>query len=251
MIKAAECSECGNFRSLFDYFHAITDFQIPSTGAQLLFFCQSIILYIKRKFTDIDNLHYRMHDLKLFHMKPSKTPPKLLLCSLPLHRPEPSGLATPPPFRVPVAVPFIWEEEPGRPRKDTIVIKPNQKPFSARSLELPPRMVAEELKMKADRTNATSPTSVLDVTYFIHRSRSFSRCYSFNTGNERSKGDESKEKRESNRACKSSIYSSSFDASSCGCDEGMESSVKIRRFKRHRSLIDVSMHATSYLLVSL
>ncbi|KAF3328315.1 hypothetical protein FCM35_KLT06921 [Carex littledalei] len=198
-----------------------------------------------------------MHDLKLFHMKLSKTPPELSLCSLPLHRPEPSGLATPPPFRVPVAVPFIWEEEPGRPRKESILIKPNQKPFSARSLELPPRMVAEELKMKADRTNATSPTSVLHVTYSICRSRSFSRCYSFNTGNERSKGDKGeknaresdaiwfqKEKRESKGACNSSI-------SSCGCDESKGSRVKITRFKRHHSLIDVSMHATSHFLLGI
>jgi hypothetical protein len=204
-----------------------------------------------------------MHDLKpakfnntkLSHMELSSiTPPKLSLDSLPLHRAEPPGLATPPPFRVPIAIPFVWEEEPGRPRKESILIKPKQKPFSYRSLELPPRMVAEELRMKAGMKHPTSPTSVLDVPCSISRSRSWSRCCSFNTRNERSqsyKGEKNAEKRESSGSSNSLISSSSFDASFCGCDEGKESRVKITRIKRHRSLVDVSVHATSSFLVEL
>lgn len=192
---------------------------------------------------------------KLFYMEQSAaTPPKLSLHLLPLHLPEPSGLVTPPPFRVPVAVPFLWEEEPGRPRKESTISKPSQKPISIKSLELPPRMVAEVLKMKAGTKTGTSPTSVLDVPCSISRSRSFSRCYSFNRGNERNqyeRGEKNDRKRESSGSSNSSISCSSFDASSCGCVKGKESHVKITRIKRHRSFIDISVHATSSLLVNL
>jgi hypothetical protein len=181
------------------------------------------------------------------------TPPKLMLDSLPLHRQEPPGLATPPPFRVPVSIPFVWEEEPGRPRKEFILIKPNQKSFSYRSLEPPPRMVAEELRMKAGMKHATSPTSVLDVSCSITRSRSLSRCCSFNTRNERSRsyrGEKNAKKRESSGSSNSSMSSSSFDASSSGCDEE-KFHVKMTKIKRHHSLLDISVHATSSFLVKL
>ncbi|KAJ1689365.1 hypothetical protein LUZ63_013520 [Rhynchospora breviuscula] len=192
------------------------------------------------------------------------TRPKLSLESIPFHCTESSGLATPPPCRFPAAIPFLWEEEPGRPKKQSTLRKPTQKPRSARSLELPPRMMAEEFKMKAGKKNVTSPTSVLDVSYSINRLRSFGRHYSFNNGKERSQVDRreknarkggaiwfhKEQTRDSNAASNSVIPSSSFNTS-CRHEQGKVCTVKITRLKRHRSLIDVSVHATSHLLIGI
>ncbi|KAJ3684705.1 hypothetical protein LUZ61_013869 [Rhynchospora tenuis] len=191
------------------------------------------------------------------------TRPKFSLDSIPFHWTEPSGLATPPPCRFPAAIPFLWEEEPGRPKKQSILSKPNHKHRSARSLELPPRMVAEEFKMKADKRNVASPTSVLDVSYSIGRLRSFGRRYSFNNGKERSQGDKGekndrkvgviwfhKERKESNGASNSVISSSSY-RTSCHHEQGKGCHVKITRLKRNRSIVDVSVHATSNLLIGI
>ncbi|KAF5731264.1 hypothetical protein HS088_TW19G00870 [Tripterygium wilfordii] len=82
-------------------------------------------------------------------------PPKLSLFSLP-NKPnqEPPGMLTPP-LRTSVSVPFQWEEVPGRPRPSTIT-DAEPKPKTARSLDLPPRLLINE---------ANSPTTVLDGPY--------------------------------------------------------------------------------------
>ncbi|KAJ4730515.1 hypothetical protein LUZ62_019550 [Rhynchospora pubera] len=198
----------------------------------------------------------------MYHMEQNTTTlPKLSLDSVPFHWTESSGLATPPPCRFPAAIPFLWEEEPGRPKKQSILSKPNQKPHSARSLELPPRMMGEEFRMKAGKKNVTSPTSVLDVSYSISRLRSFGRHYSFNNGKERSQVDRREKNarkggviwfhKEQTRDSNNSVISSSSFNTSCHREQGKGCTVKITRLKRHRSLIDVSMHATSHLLIGI
>ncbi|KAL5567752.1 hypothetical protein UlMin_024327 [Ulmus minor] len=93
-----------------------------------------------------------------------KTVPKLSLFSLtPSQQPEPSGMRTPP-LRASASVPFLWEEAPGKPRENDI--KPKNSPV--RSLELPPRLLAE--------IKVTSPTTVLDGPE-VGRSMSFTFSY--------------------------------------------------------------------------
>ncbi|GJZ88035.1 hypothetical protein Tco_0659817 [Tanacetum coccineum] len=70
--------------------------------------------------------------------EPISTPPKLLLFSLHSKQPTlPDGL-TPPPFAT-AAVPFLWEEAPGKPRLAKVDDPPKSK--IVRSLDLPPRLI--------------------------------------------------------------------------------------------------------------
>lgn len=104
--------------------------------------------------------------------EPSTTVLKLSLFSLPNQPPEPPGTLTPP-LRTSASVPFQWEEVPGKPRHcDT-----ESKPKSARSLELPPRLLSETAKV----VNLPSPTTVLDGPD-VGRSLSFT--FSFRNNSE-------------------------------------------------------------------
>lgn len=87
--------------------------------------------------------------------------PKLPLFSVPLMQStEPSGMLTPP-FHSSAAVPFRWEEEPGKPRPCTALA--NISDFATKCLELPPRLLSE--------TKLPSPTTVLEGPYAGTRSK--------------------------------------------------------------------------------
>jgi hypothetical protein len=88
--------------------------------------------------------------------------PRLPLFSVPLMQStEPSGMLTPP-FHSSAAVPFRWEEEPGKPRPCTALA--NISDFATKCLELPPRLLSSDTKL-------TSPTTVLDGPYAGTRSK--------------------------------------------------------------------------------
>ncbi|MBA0735593.1 hypothetical protein Gogos_019428 [Gossypium gossypioides] len=88
--------------------------------------------------------------------------PKLSLYSFPCMAKESSGMMTPP-IHASVSIPFLWEEAPGRPRRsyrgseNETDTSNGSKPNVARSLELPPRLLA-----KAKVANMPPPTTVLD-----------------------------------------------------------------------------------------
>ncbi|XP_030548107.1 uncharacterized protein At4g00950 [Rhodamnia argentea] len=86
----------------------------------------------------------------------STAPGKLLLVSVApktAESPDPSGMRTPP-FHTTAAVPFRWEEEPGKPRPcSALAIVPSPgpgEPYSATRtcLELPPRLLSEAIIAK-------------------------------------------------------------------------------------------------------
>ncbi|KAK9075234.1 hypothetical protein SSX86_003555 [Deinandra increscens subsp. villosa] len=68
------------------------------------------------------------------------TPPKLSLFSLP-SKPQPDVGVTPPVNALAAAVPFLWEEAPGKPRPTAASDDP-PKSKAVRSLDLPPRLAA-------------------------------------------------------------------------------------------------------------
>lgn len=107
------------------------------------------------------------------------TPPKLSLYSVPGQRMKPLGTATPPP-RVLVSVPFMWEEAPGKPRKQPTPGGHGMMPGGARSLDLPPRMVAAMVEAKSNKT--LSPTTALDGPEHATRPVPLGSCYSFSFG---------------------------------------------------------------------
>ncbi|RRT43951.1 hypothetical protein B296_00052976 [Ensete ventricosum] len=107
------------------------------------------------------------------------TPPKLSLSSVPGQRMKPLGTATPPP-RVLVSVPFMWEEVPGKPRKQQTTGGHGMMPGVVRSLDLPPRMVAAMIELKSNKT--LSPTTVLDGPEHASRHVPLGSCYSFSFG---------------------------------------------------------------------
>ncbi|KAK1364222.1 DUF688 domain-containing protein [Heracleum sosnowskyi] len=89
----------------------------------------------------------------------SSTPKLLMLSPSPKLSPKPLALSSPP-HQTSVSVPFLWEEEPGKPRPCTalITLPPHQK-----CLELPPRLQPMEYSRLITKT--PSPTTVLDGPY--------------------------------------------------------------------------------------
>ncbi|KAG1367667.1 hypothetical protein COCNU_14G001350 [Cocos nucifera] len=206
---------------------------------------------------------------------PSSTPPKLNLYSLPSQRREPAGMATPP-VRVPVSVPFSWEEAPGKPRKEPGLgdPRPSPSPVWHRGLDLPPRMVLEEMRSN----NNLSSIAVHDGPYVLGRAAT---CSAFSSGENPVKTKERgvwfwrrvkerKVRRDGNwemsfkglRGFISPSLSSSSQSSagsSIGDGVGNEEEeeeeeeakhdrkVRITRFRRTKSLASVSSHATSHL----
>ncbi|KAK3428529.1 hypothetical protein EUGRSUZ_E00045 [Eucalyptus grandis] len=86
----------------------------------------------------------------------STAPRELLLVSVApkmVESPDRSGMRTPP-FYTTAAVPFRWEEEPGKPRPcSALAIVPSPgpgEPYSAtgKCLELPPRLLSEAIIAK-------------------------------------------------------------------------------------------------------
>ncbi|XP_077228952.1 uncharacterized protein At4g00950-like isoform X2 [Tasmannia lanceolata] len=197
--------------------------------------------------------------------EPSSTP-KLTFSSLPSQPREPSGMLTPP-FRLPVSVPFIWEEAPGKPRACSA------KPSGAKSLDLPPRLLTE-IRM----TTLPSPTTVLDGPYVgrsvsctslreIGRKNLF-EIYSPEKGQFRKRKEEkfvgfwrkNRERRSKGEASLmiSSSSSSSLNSSSSSPTtsnglisrdrnaSGDETKVKITRFRRNNSLLNISDRSTHF-----
>ncbi|KAK9291526.1 hypothetical protein L1049_019474 [Liquidambar formosana] len=111
--------------------------------------------------------------------EPSSTP-KLALFSFPSQSAEPAWMLTPP-HQALASVPFQWEEAPGKPRPSTTTggggASTLSEPEIGRSLELPPRLLAE-VKV----TNMPSPTTVLDGPYV---GRTLSYTFSFRKGESR------------------------------------------------------------------
>lgn len=202
-------------------------------------------------------------------MKEPSTTLKLSLFSLPRQPPEPSGTLTPP-LRTSASVPFQWEEAPGKPRH----CKTESKPKSARSLELPPRLLSENAKV----VNLPSPTTVLDGPDHLGRSLSFT--YSFRNNSEtlgkrvisRDGGGYFGSRRWGSfrKSTKEAVLGPSFSissyvaaggdqsqtsgvstAGSCGVQfgGGDHANVKITRVRRRGSLLNLS-HNKSQLLVS-
>ncbi|XP_050235612.1 uncharacterized protein At4g00950 [Mercurialis annua] len=96
--------------------------------------------------------------------------PRLPLLSKPvvyMQSPQRSGMVTPPLYSS-AAVPFRWEEEPGKPRERlTTAGSTSPVELSPKSLELPPRMFLENNSSKL----TPSPTTVLDGPYISKSSR--------------------------------------------------------------------------------
>ncbi|XP_010924908.1 uncharacterized protein At4g00950 [Elaeis guineensis] len=215
---------------------------------------------------------------KFVDTDPSSTPPKLSLYSLPSQRRRPAGMATPP-LRVPVSVPFSWEEAPGKPRKEPGLRDSRPSPSHGwhRGLDLPPRMVVEEMRSN----NLSSIAAVHDGPYSLGRAAT---CSSFSFGENPVKSKERgvwfwrrgrgrKVRRDRNwemsfRGLKGFIISPSLSSSSqssagssvgdgVGNEEEEEEEeeeeakhdrkVRITRFRRTKSLASVSSHATSHL----
>ena len=86
------------------------------------------------------------------------TPPKLSLYSLPSKPPTLPDRLTPP-LNTVAAVPFLWEEAPGKPRP-THDDPPKSK--AVRSLDLPPRLTA-----LVNNEIIPSPTTVLSGSYVL------------------------------------------------------------------------------------
>ena len=88
--------------------------------------------------------------------------PKLPLFTIPplMQSPERSGTLTPP-LHTSAAVPFRWEEQPGKPRPCTALIAlPTPIDLSPKCLELPPRLLVDSKFAKLP-----SPTTVLEGPY--------------------------------------------------------------------------------------
>ncbi|KAH7651671.1 hypothetical protein IHE45_20G072600 [Dioscorea alata] len=206
-------------------------------------------------------------------MNETSTPPKITYFTLPESRPEPPGMATPP-LRPPGAVPFLWEEAPGKPKAKRELREVRLPPRPViKSLQPPPRKVAE---MKG-AINVTSPTTVLDGPYVLKTSNksSFqSSSFRFLSGSSNRKGDKYSESNtpSSCSSFSSSSSSSSFSSSYSSCmfyplsssssqvceddevvsekrKEGKEiTEVTISRMmRRNRSLTSMSLHSSSHL----
>ncbi|XP_039116339.1 uncharacterized protein At4g00950-like [Dioscorea cayenensis subsp. rotundata] len=208
-------------------------------------------------------------------MNETSTPPKITYFTLPESRPEPPGMATPP-LRPPGAVPFLWEEAPGKPKAKRELREVRLPPRPViKSLQPPPRKVAE---MKG-AINVTSLTTVLDGPYVLktnNKSSFQSSSFRFLSGSSNRKGDKYSESNNTPSSCSSfssssSSSSSSFSSSYSSCmfyplsssssqiceddevvsekrKEGKEiTEVTISRMmRRNRSLTSMSLHSSSH-----
>ncbi|XXG82453.1 hypothetical protein AAC387_Pa10g0400 [Persea americana] len=205
-----------------------------------------------------------------------RSTPKLSFYSLPPKPYEPTGMLTPP-LRPPASVPFLWEEAPGKPR----TCGSDFKPASARSLDLPPRLLSE-IRI----TNLPSPTTVLDGPYVVRSASCSSINFKSSISPEREKwhlglvggatlrkekdglvGFWRKKVKRGNGRLDGSLSSAASisgvddgevgfgfnSSSSSGSDVGSrcrgkcgddESQVKITRFRRNKSLLNVSNAST-------
>lgn len=173
--------------------------------------------------------------------------PQLSLFSLPGKTPESPGIRTPP-LRSTASVPFQWEEAPGKPRPCATEYKPK----SARTLELPPRLLSHESKT----TNVSSPTTVLEGPYF-GRSLSASHSHRFALKSLEDHGRKvAKEKgglfgsmRWGSFRKNKEVHQASFDFSSPVVDVGGygDTKVKITRIRRRGSFLSVSNTKSNFL----
>lgn len=171
------------------------------------------------------------------------TPPKLsLLISRPSKPPEIST----PPLHAAVSVPFQWEEAPGKPRHRPAEAKPK----TARTLDLPPRLLFSEAKV----SDVPSPTTFLDGPYM-------GRTMSLKSSNRNASKDQwngifgssrwrsfprNREKEEEEAA------DGSFDFSNCTAD-GRTTKVRISRvgIRRRGSFFGSISNSRSHLWVRL
>ncbi|KAL6508304.1 hypothetical protein OROHE_021846 [Orobanche hederae] len=113
------------------------------------------------------------------HREPSSTP-KLSLSKLPCKPREPVQMLTPPIHPL-LSIPFRWEEVPGKPRAAAEVTPREPTPVAkskvARCLELPPRLLRDDVEI----TTMPSPATVLDGPY-VGRSLSLACTFSFRKG---------------------------------------------------------------------
>ncbi|KAL8115067.1 hypothetical protein AgCh_021770 [Apium graveolens] len=91
--------------------------------------------------------------------KASSSPTLPLFSASPKQSAEPSGLSTPP-LQTSASVPFLWEQEPGKPLPCTAIVSV---PTLKKCLELPPRLQPTEYSRLITKT--PSPTTVLDGPY--------------------------------------------------------------------------------------
>ncbi|KAG0455324.1 hypothetical protein HPP92_024616 [Vanilla planifolia] len=95
-------------------------------------------------------------------MEMDSSPPRLHFYPLLGERPEPKGMRTPP-LRLPGSIPFLWEEAPGKPRRDLspdpLIFDPSSAAWSG--VELPPRLTAGSLRhsLSFGELLCNSPTS--------------------------------------------------------------------------------------------
>ena len=97
----------------------------------------------------------------------SSSPQLPLFSASPKLSAEPSGLSTPP-LQTSASVPFLWEQEPGKPLPCTALIT---LPTHNKCLDLPPRLQPTEHSRLITKT--PSPTTVLDGPYNVISSASF------------------------------------------------------------------------------
>lgn len=190
-------------------------------------------------------------------VRPNSTP-KLSLFSLPKKQVEHAPGMLTPPLQAAAAVPFQWEEAPGRPKPPG---HGYPKPNSARCLDLPPRMLIFDSAAKLAST--PSPTTVLDGPDVGVGGRSLSSTWSsFRAGEGKSKRFEVKEKvgfgssrwgilkgrSKGGRVCEEEEEEESLgdilssvlgDDGGCGGGGG-ETKVKITRVKRRGSFFSPS-----------
>lgn len=198
----------------------------------------------------------------------STTPPKLTLNSsfssskrADRTENEPEAQSTPP-IQLPGAVPFTWEEAPGKPKQQhksnaqvNLVAEFNGE--DEKRLELPPRLSASASERRGGChrfKNHTSPTSVLD-----RPSSLFRRAASLRFGRKSSRtalkywhtGDGASEKDSRAMSLDSSSSSSNVSVS---VDEGGEESelderkVRIMRYRKKKPVLCLASHSASHFL---
>lgn len=175
----------------------------------------------------------------------------LSLFSLPSKPQEPPEALTPP-LRTIASIPFQWEEAPGKPRH----CNAESKPQSARTLELPPRLVSEP--KLAQNNNAASPTTVLDgpemgrslfVSYSFRSPESLGRRISRESRAGYFGGSSRWGSFRKNKDVVEANFDISPSSSKFGAGDGEAAKVKISSVRRRNSFLSLSQ-TKSPLLVS-